>query len=242
MKNKIIDISANVEVATDIPPFAGCKRIKIFDEYISSVIAAGGIPIILPVTTDKEVLDKHLELIDGLIISGGYDIDPLRYNEEPHKLLQATCSERDEFEFYLAKKAIEKSIPLLGICRGHQIINVVNGGSLYQDISLKEGTYINHVQSNHGTEVSHTIDIDKTSMLYSILGETALVNSLHHLAIKDLAPGFKAVATSKDGVIEAIEKIDGSFVMGVQWHPEALSSKNDSMLNIFKYLINSINK
>ena len=78
-------------------------------------------------------------------------------------------------------------------------------------------------------------------MLYSILGETALVNSLHHLAIKDLAPGFKR-STSKDGVIEAIEKIDGSFVMGVQWHPEALSSKNDSMLNIFKYFINSINK
>ena len=102
MKNKIIGI-ANVEVATDIPPFAGCKRIKIFDEYISSVIAAGGIPIILPVTTDKEVLDKHLELIDGLIISGIYDIDP-RYNEEPHKLLQTTCSERDEFEFYQQKK------------------------------------------------------------------------------------------------------------------------------------------
>lgn len=242
MKNKIIGISANIEVATDLPPFAGCKRIKLFDNYVSSVIAAGGIPVILPVTTDKEILDKHLELIDGLILSGGYDINPLRYNEEPHKLLQATCSERDEFELYLAKKAIEKSIPLLGICRGFQVINVANGGSLYQDISLKEGTYISHIQGNHGTEVSHTIDIDKNSMLYSILGETALVNSLHHLAIKDLAPGFKTVATSKDGVIEAIEKIDGSFVMGVQWHPEALSHNNESMLNLFKYFLNSIDK
>lgn len=242
MKNKIIGISANIEVSTDLPPFAGCKRIKLFEDYVSSVIAAGGIPIILPVTTDKEILDKHLEIIDGLLISGGYDINPLRYNEEPHKLIQTTCEERDEFEFYLAKKAMEKSIPILGICRGHQILNVVNGGTLYQDISLKAGTYIAHVQANHGTEVSHSIDIDKDSKLYNILGETALINSLHHLAIKDVAPGFKAVATSKDGVIEAIEKIDGNFALGIQWHPEALTDTLDSMLNIFKYFIDSIGK
>lgn len=241
MKNKIIGISANIEIATDSVPFAGCKRIKLYNDYISSVIAAGGIPIILPVSIDKKVLDSHLELIDGLIISGGYDIDPLRYNEEPSTALQATFPERDEFEFYLVKKAMEKEIPVLGICRGHQIINVANGGSLYQDLSLKEDTFIKHAQNSHGNTLTHRIEIAKDSMLYEILGETAIINSLHHQAIKTVAPGFKAVAKSKDSVIEAIEREKGSFVMGVQWHPEALAEKSADMAKLFDYFISSIN-
>lgn len=241
MKSKIIGISANIEIATDSVPFAGRKRVRLYNGYVNSVIQAGGIPIIIPVTTDKNILKEYIELMDGLIISGGYDVDPARYNEDPHPLLQGTFPERDEFEFTLAKMAMDKEIPLLGICRGHQILNVLNGGTLYQDISLKEGSFIKHAQSSHGTVVTHKINIEKDSMLYSILGDSTMVNSLHHLSIKDLAPGFKIVATANDGVIEAIEKEGDYFAMGVQWHPEVLSEDNESMSDLFKYFINKIN-
>lgn len=237
---KIIGISANIEIATDSTCFAGCKRLRLYDEYVSSVIKAGAIPIIIPVVTDKKILEEQLNVIDGLIISGGYDIDPLRYNEEPHPLLGQTFPERDEFEFTLVKLAMEKEIPVLGICRGHQVLNVVNGGTLYQDISLKEGNNLKHIQSGHGSTVSHKIKVEKGSMLYDILGENALVNSLHHLAVKDIAPGFKVSAIASDGVVEAIEKKDDSFAMGIQWHPEILAGKNEEMLKIFKYFIKQI--
>lgn len=240
MKKKIIGISANIEIAIDTPYFAGCKRLKLYDDYVNSVIKAGAIPMVIPVVTDRDILEQQLDIIDGLIISGGYDIDPLRYNEEQHPLLQKIFPERDEFEFILAKLAMEKEIPVLGICRGHQVLNVLNGGTLYQDISLKGGEILKHVQSTHGSVVSHKINIAKDSKLYNILGESALVNSLHHLAIKDLAPGFNVIATSSDGVIEAIERKNGSFAMGVQWHPEILVNKNEDMLNIFKYFIKQI--
>ncbi|MGL5614721.1 MAG: gamma-glutamyl-gamma-aminobutyrate hydrolase family protein [Sarcina sp.] len=241
MKSKIIGISANIEIATDTVPFAGRKRVKLYTGYIDSVIKAGGIPIVIPVTTDKNILEEYINLIDGLIISGGYDVDPARYNEDPHSLLQTTFPERDEFEFTLAKLAMDKEIPLLGICRGHQILNVLNGGTLYQDISLKEDSFIKHAQSSHSTVVTHKINIEKDSMLYEILGDSTRVNSLHHLAIKDLAPGFKIVATANDGIIEAIEKEGNNFLMGVQWHPEVLSENNESMSNLFKYFIDKIN-
>ena len=240
MKKKIIGISANIEIATDNCYFAGCKRLRLYNEYVDSVIKAGAIPMVIPVVTDKEILEEQLNIIDGLIISGGYDVDPLRYNEEPHPLLGQTFPERDEFEFTLAKLAMEKEIPILGICRGHQVLNVVNGGTLYQDISLKEGNNLKHIQSGHGTTVSHKINIAKDSMLYEILGETALVNSLHHLAVKDIAKDFKVSAIASDGVIEAIERKEGSFAMGIQWHPEVLADKNENMLNIFKYFIKQI--
>ena len=240
MKKKIIGISANIEIATDSTCFAGCKRLRLYNEYVDAVIKAGAIPMVIPVVTDKRVLEEQLNIIDGLIISGGYDIDPLRYNEEPHPLLGQIFPERDEFEFTLVKLAMEKEIPVLGICRGHQVLNVVNGGTLYQDISLKEGSSLKHIQGGHGSVVSHKINVEKNSMLYEILGESSLVNSLHHLAVKDIANGFKVSAISTDGVIEAIERTQGSFAMGIQWHPEVLVNNNEDMLNIFKYFIKQI--
>ena len=240
MSKKIIGISANIEIATDSVCFAGCKRLKLYDEYVSSVIKAGAIPMIIPVVVDKKILEEQLNIIDGLIVSGGYDIDPLRYDEEPHPLLGQVFPERDEFEFALTKLAMEKQIPILGICRGHQVLNVVNGGTLYQDISLKEGNNLKHIQGGHGSIVSHKIKIEKDSILYNVLGENAFVNSLHHLAVKDVAKDFKVSAIASDGVIEAIERKSGSFAMGIQWHPEILADKIEDMLNLFKYFIKEI--
>lgn len=236
MKKKIIGISANI-VVNDLYPFNGSKQLRLFDEYIQSVVDAGATPIIIPITTNSLVIDSQIDIIDGLILTGGYDVNPLRYGEEPKDKLGAVCNERDEFEFNLLKKATDKKIPILGICRGHQIINVFNGGSLYQDISYIKDSHIKHIQSCEPNQLSHSISISKDTDLYKILGDDVLVNSYHHLAIKDIAPNFKIAAISKDGIIEAIESTTDEFIMGVQWHPELLTKKHKKMLDLFKFFI-----
>lgn len=237
---KIIGITANIVTTGNAPYFDGSKRIRIYSDYVDSVINAGAIPFIIPVTTNKDVLEVNIDMLDGLIITGGYDINPLRYGEDPHEKLQEISYERDEYEFYLFEKAMEKNKPVFGICRGHQLINVASGGTLYQDISLVEGTCIKHIQQTLCNHPTHKIDIEKGSMLSEVLGEEALVNSFHHLAIKDIAKGFKVSARSKDGIIEAIEREEGTFVMGVQWHPETLTKTRKDMLQLFSYFISKI--
>ena len=241
MGKKIIGITANIVRSNNVPCFENCKLIRIFSDYSDSVIRAGGLPVIIPVTDNKIVLDDYIDMIDGLIITGGYDINPSRYNEEVHEKLEEISIERDEYEFYLCEKAREKNIATFGICRGHQLINVAYGGSLYQDISLKGGESLKHRQDIIPACATHHVDILKGSNLYEIFGDSAYVNSFHHLAVKKLADGFIISATSEDGVVEAIEKISDDFlVMGVQWHPEALTKDNDKMLRIFKYFIDKI--
>ncbi|MGL5764504.1 MAG: gamma-glutamyl-gamma-aminobutyrate hydrolase family protein [Sarcina sp.] len=237
MKKKVVGITANIVTDGNIPYFDHCKLIRVYSDYSDSIIKAGAIPIIIPVTTDKETLDGYMNMIDGLIITGGYDVDPLRYNEEPDEKLEAISPERDEYEFYLVEKAKEKNIATLGICRGHQLINVAYGGNLYQDISLKDGACLKHRQQSLCSCVTHSIQIKENTMLHEVLGSTALVNSFHHMGVKNLANGFVVSATSNDGIIEAIEKVDGNFVMGVQWHPECLAKSRDEMLNLFKFFI-----
>ncbi|MGL4655270.1 MAG: gamma-glutamyl-gamma-aminobutyrate hydrolase family protein [Sarcina sp.] len=237
MKKKVIGITSNVVSDIDVPYFDHCKLIRVFSDYSDSVIKAGAIPIIIPFTTDKNVLNEYMDIIDGLIVTGGYDIDPLRYNEEPHEKLEGISLERDLYEFHLVEKAIEKNIPILGICRGHQLLNVVYGGTLYQDISLIKGANLKHRQQGLCHFPTHSISVKKGTKLFEVLGDKAMVNSFHHLAVKDVASGFVISATSKDGVVEAIEKVDGNFVMGVQWHPECLTKNSEDMLKLFAYFI-----
>lgn len=237
---KIIGITANIVTTGNAPYFDGSKRIRIYSDYVDSVINAGAIPFIIPVTTNKEVLDANIDMLDGLIITGGYDINPLRYGEDPHEKLQEISYERDEYEFYLFEKAIEKKKPVFGICRGHQLINVASGGTLYQDVSLVEGNYIKHNQQALCNHPTHKIEIEEGSMLSEVLGLEAVVNSFHHLAVKKVAENFKISAKSKDGIIEAIEKDGEPFVMGVQWHPETLTKTRKDMLDLFSYFISKI--
>ncbi|NLU43440.1 MAG: gamma-glutamyl-gamma-aminobutyrate hydrolase family protein, partial [Acholeplasmataceae bacterium] len=149
---------------------------------------------------------------------------------------------RDLFDCMLIKIAMEMKKPILGICRGHQIINVVNGGNLYQDLSFIEGCYVKHNQGALSNVPTHTVKVEKDTKLNAILGDEVLTNSFHHLAVKDVAPGFKASAVAKDGVIEAIEKEGEHFVMGIQWHPEMLAKENEKMLGIFKKLVEESKK
>lgn len=209
--------------------------------YVESVIRAGGVPMVLPVTHDHELLNRMLDNIDALILTGGEDVDPLKwYGEEPLPALGGIAPERDSFDVALARLAVERGIPLLGICRGHQVINVAFGGTLYQDIpSQVKASQVKHRQSAPGNYGTHSIRIDKNSLLYKQIDTQAIaVNSFHHQAVKDVAPGFKVTATSVDGVVEAMEKIGSDQVYSVQFHPEVFTAQNiDTFMGIFEYLI-----
>ncbi len=208
------------------------------NDYVESVIKAGGVPVILPILSDEESIRRQIELLDGVILSGGVDINPLVYNEEPSPKLGYIFPDKDTFDLSIVKIACELNKPILAICRGHQILNIAFGGTLYQDLSDMEGCYIKHQQQTKDGAATHTIDITPNSILHSILGNSIVTNTFHHQAIKSLAPGFKVTAFSKDNVIEAIEKCDTNFVVGVQFHPEIMTTYNDkNMLKLFESFI-----
>ncbi len=222
--------------------FSGSERVYVNRDFVNAVIKAGGVPMLIALNTDKEVIKAQMEVIDGLIITGGNDVFPLNYGEEPHRLLQKTRPERDEFDFELIKYAKEKKIPILGVCRGMQIMNVYAGGTLYQDLSLIEGETLRHVQKEDRFVKTHSVDIEEGSLLSTIYPDEIMVNSYHHQAIKDVAGEYEVISRAKDGIVEAIEHKDYPFLLGVQWHPEMLSVRCDEAVKIFKLLIDSSSK
>ncbi|MDR0681479.1 MAG: gamma-glutamyl-gamma-aminobutyrate hydrolase family protein [Dysgonamonadaceae bacterium] len=212
----------------------------ISDAYVNAVVKAGGTPVLIPLTTDFSVLDEILSQIDGLILSGGGDIYAPLYDEDLHPAVESYDLERDRSDIQLVRRAAEKQIPVLGICRGHQIINVAFGGNLIQDIpSQAPESKINHNHPENGEIGTHSVTIKSGSALHRIIKkENISVNSFHHQSIKTVAPGFEIVAQSEDGIIEAIEPENGKSVLGVQWHPERMvTANNDTMLSIFRQII-----
>jgi microsomal dipeptidase-like Zn-dependent dipeptidase/gamma-glutamyl-gamma-aminobutyrate hydrolase PuuD len=208
--------------------------------YINAVLKAGGAPVLIPAVTDVHTLRHIVDNLDGLIVTGGKDVNPLWYREEPLQQLGGVDPLRDEYEIKLIKLAADRNVPLLGICRGEQLINVVFGGTLYQDIpSQRTGKpLIKHVQQMPGEYASHHVSIAPGSQLAAIIGEGSQdVNTFHHQAVKDIAPGFRVAAYSPDSIVEAIEAWPERPVMGVQWHPEALSVKDTTMLKLFAFLV-----
>lgn len=203
-----------------------------------AVSAAGGLPVVVPFATAQSQASATVKRLDGLIISGGnFDIEPSRYGEKRHKKLGTVLKSRTVSELYLLKAALKMKKPLLGICGGHQLINVHFDGSLYQDILSQNDRANDHEQKSDPRKTAHTVNVNKGSRLSAIVRRKSLrVNSTHHQAVKKPGRGLKVSAYSPDGIVEALEAADGRFIIGVQWHPEYLT-RMEPHLNIFKFFV-----
>lgn len=238
MTKPLIGISGSV-IIDDGGMFPGYRRSYVNEDYVDSVVQNGGVPVIIPFTSNDEVVKEQLEHVQGLILSGGHDLDPHEYNEELEQKIGTIWPARDHFDMLLLKLAEEKQIPVLGICRGAQIINVAHGGSLYQDLSYRPGKTIKHMQGHTSALPTHGMKVEANTHLANILGKTSfMVNSFHHQVIKQVAPDLIQSATAPDGVPEGIENKAGT-VIGVQWHPEMLhrNPQISFMNNLFKWVI-----
>lgn len=221
----------------DSGAFNGLERINLTNAYINAIEKAGGVPIVIPANTNKENIKAQVSAMDGIIISGGDDVNTNIYKEEPFKELGYINPILDEFDIEVTKIALELDKPILGICRGLQVLNVALGGSLYQDLKYIKGCHIKHNQETKPYLGTHYIDIKENSILKDIIKDKVLVNSYHHQSIKTLGSNLKVIAYSNDGVIEAVQKENEKFVLGVQWHPELMVDYSSHMLNLFKRFI-----
>ena len=237
MKKPVIGFSTSIMVDRE-GDFAGYERIYVNRDYIQSVIAAGAVPLMLPLEDSEENLKESLELVDGVIFSGGHDISPFRYQEEPHTKLEEICPERDQFDFTLYRLVKERFLPILGLCRGCQLMNVAEGGSLYQDLSEKTTESLKHSQGHGPSIPTHSVRVSPESKLRQILGRGEIkVNSFHHQALKEVPDTLDVSGRAFDDVVEAIELKDYSFGIGVQFHPEMLQEKDEDMKKLFRALV-----
>ena len=236
MKRPVIGITGNYNDQT-------CT---LAEGYYQSVLKAGGIPVIIPPRymeegDDCSDLTGVLENIDGIVFSGGGDPNPLLFGEEPVKELHSITPERDLQELNLVRFAYNRQIPMLGICKGIQMINAALGGTLYQDIHTQkeDGVWVKHSQDEDRRYPSHTVKVEEGTLLRQLFGKDVLqVNSFHHQACKDIAPCLRIAAVSPDGVIEAIESSEYKSILGVQWHPETFVLRgSDEMMPIFHWLV-----
>jgi putative glutamine amidotransferase len=213
-------------------------HITIWEYYVQAVIKAGGLPVLLPVGLDSRQVEQIASQVDGILISGGGDIDPDIFNGKAHSKVYDVNVDRDRMELELVRLAREKSIPLLGICRGLQVINVAKGGTLYTDLDDQFGKIIHHSNKSF-TTIVHTTAVQSGTRLAKIVEPNTLeVNSLHHQGIECLGSGLIVNAIASDGLVEGVETDQGSYLLGVQWHPEALS-EDPSALALFSSLISA---
>ncbi|WP_209124546.1 gamma-glutamyl-gamma-aminobutyrate hydrolase family protein [Alkalihalobacillus sp. BA299] len=227
----IIGITSTVENHNNIP------SVHVHEKYIRAVILAGGVPVVIPIGP-KEMVKEWVAICDGFIFSSGEDVDPYYFGADPHPKVLKTNGKRDKMEIELVKQAQSKLKPILAICRGISILNVAFGGTLVQDIEANNPKAIKHFQLAERPEATHQIEIVKDSWLHGVINRQKIhVNSMHHQAINTLAPNLKTVATAPDGIIEAIEGVDVSFMVGIQWHPEEMAVEDPSMLELFKAFI-----
>ena len=191
--------------------------------YPKAIIAAGGTPLFFNVTRDTDIIEQYAALVDGVLFSGGDDVNPASYGEEQIWGCGDICPLRDDFEIKLLRVLVEKypKKPILGICRGAQVINVAMGGTLYQDLRSQVEGSIRHQQQQSSHYASHKATISEGSKLHAIYGsEEVMVNSFHHQAVKDIGKGLVVTARASDGVVEGLEKPDHPYFVAVQWHPE----------------------
>jgi putative glutamine amidotransferase len=207
--------------------------------YLHAVVAHGGLPVMVPLLAqDDATLRAIYERLDGVLIPGGVDMDPASFGEERHPLCGRVDPDRDHVELALARWAVADRKPLFGLCRGLQVLNVALGGTLYQDILAQRPNSLKHdffpTAGFARDYLAHDVDLAAGSRLRNLLGGASLpVNSMHHQAIKDVAPGLHVTATAPDGVVEAVEMEGDHFLLGVQWHPESIEFVDPACRHLF---------
>ncbi|MDO5717795.1 MAG: gamma-glutamyl-gamma-aminobutyrate hydrolase family protein [Tissierellia bacterium] len=231
-----------IGISASIVKDEGRKRFRVDHAYIDSILNAGALPLMIPVYENVENLRALVSEMDALILAGGADVSPFLYGEDP-LTEEEFQPDRDKSEMELYRLATEKGIPIMGICRGLQLVNVIKGGSLYQDLRKFKFEKVHHnrikVADEGPDEMYHFINIDRKSRFYKYSGsEQIVVNSIHHQAIKDLGLGLKATAFSRDGIIEIVEDENYPNFWGFQFHPERLS-EDEIFNNIFKDFLRS---
>ena len=207
--------------------------------YYEAVADAGGAPVLIPLLQDQDALRAAYDACAGILIPGGVDMDPTTYGEAPHAKLGRIDPDRDRVELQLTRWCIEDKKPLLGLCRGLQVINVAQGGTLFQDLEAQLDGAIRHDYfPNYGFErdhLSHSVAVDPSSRLHSLVNLDQLpVNSMHHQGVKQLGRGLMACARAADGLIEAVESTNGHWMVGVQWHPEVFESTDPHTKDLFE--------
>lgn len=206
--------------------------------YMKGIEQAGGIPVMLPLTSDEKCLEQLADEMDGFLFTGGQDVSPVFYAQKTSSMCGEICKELDDMENLLFRMVYNKDKPVLGICRGIQFINAVMGGSLYQDLPTEYLSNTEHHQKPPYDVPVHSVEIVEDTPLYQLLGiKELMVNSYHHQAINMLAPELSAMAFSEDGLVEAVYAPDKKFIFAVQWHPELSFEVDENSRKIFRGFI-----
>lgn len=245
MRKPVIGVSCNYDYADVFQNGGDLASISpkwhtVCENYTRAVEEAGGIPLLLPIYKNEADLKYMLSTVDGILLTGGNDIDPLLYGELDRGKCGRIIPERDQQDIAIVRYIVQHtSKPMLCICRGIQVLNVAMNGSLYQDLE-SDGPFYQHMKKNYPMNaVTHSVTIEQDSLLYKILGKSSLgVNSFHHQSIKSVGDGLRVTAKSEDGVIEAVELDSGEFVLGLQWHPEKMYD-NEEQKKIFRAFMES---
>ncbi len=232
MNQPVIGIAAGVSAGD------GGERLFAGAGYVRAVLQAGGCPVVLPFTGGAAQASRHLAVVDGVVLTGGGDVDPWLYGEEPLPGLGVVWPERDAYELALVRAATALGRPVLAICRGLQVANVALGGTLRQDLRGRPGG-LQHYQESGDEVAGHTVAVKAGTLLHSVLRlDRVRTNSFHHQAIDKVAAGLGVCAQAADGVIEAVESAAGRL-LAVQWHPERMWAGEPVMLELFRWLVNT---
>lgn len=229
----LIGVSASITVGTSP------ERAYVNSTYLNAIQQAGGVPVVLPPQLSPRSWERLAAGLDGLLLTGGGDMDPACFGEAPHPTLYDVAPVRDAFETAAARWALERGMPLLCICRGMQVLNVALGGSLFQDVGTEPGTTLTHSQKERRDQPTHTVKVTPGSRLAEVLGADVVeVNSMHHQAVKELGRGLTACAWASDQIVEGIELPEHQgFAIAVQWHPEELIGHSDAARRLFAALV-----
>ena len=224
-----IAVACNLDMAAN----GSVPIVGLLETYTDALLAGGMLPFVLPATDDEALLNGYLDMADGLLLPGGIDVDPIIYDAAPDLNIGRLDPKLDYYQIALAKCARARNMPIFGICRGVQVMNVAFGGTLIQHLANDKNTF-NHRQTMHGRWPSHKASAVAGSLVADVFGADFAVNSFHHQAVGEVAPGFAVTAKSPDGVVEAIEAQSGAFCAGVQWHPERMIHSAPANLELFR--------